>query len=159
MALGASSPTTFYPCELECPSPDALCVFRREREALSEATPSLRRRAAQARNFRGSPPPAPKLRRDAASPKRLPLFEPRPLGDIGARLSSQNLSQKHLCCPLSLREKELEGPVPQAVILILALMGSREWDSSRSRRPSTRPRPGASWCFISWEPSPNLSVP
>ncbi len=38
------------------------------------------------------------------------------------RLSSQNLSQKHLCCPLSLRERELEGPVPQAVILILALM-------------------------------------
>jgi hypothetical protein len=79
VALGPSSPTTFYPCELRCPSPDSLYVFRRELEVLSEATPSIRRRASQARKLRGSPPPAPKPRRDAASPKHLPLFELRPL--------------------------------------------------------------------------------
>src|SRR2546422_7505246 len=62
VALGPSSPTTFYPCELGGPSPDALCVFRRELEVLLEATPSIRRRAAQARNLLGPPPPAPKLR-------------------------------------------------------------------------------------------------
>ena len=27
VALGPSSPTTFYPCGLGCPSPDSLCVF------------------------------------------------------------------------------------------------------------------------------------
>src|SRR5258708_3472559 len=37
------SPTTFYPCGYKRPSPDALCVCRREPEGLSEATPSLRR--------------------------------------------------------------------------------------------------------------------
>src|SRR6266849_6971979 len=73
VALEPSSPTTFYPCGLEGPAPDALCVFRRELEVLSEAPPSIRRRAAQARIFRGSPPPVPKPRRDAASPKRFPL--------------------------------------------------------------------------------------
>ena len=80
VALGSSSPTTFYPCGLGCPSPDSLCVFRRELEVLSEATPSIRRLASQARNFPGSPPPAPRPRRDAASTKRLPLFEHRPCG-------------------------------------------------------------------------------
>ena len=74
VALGPSSPTTFYPCGLEGPAPDSLCVFRRELEVLSEAPPSIRRRAAQARIFRGSPPPVPKPRRDATSPKRFPLF-------------------------------------------------------------------------------------
>jgi hypothetical protein len=39
-----SSPTTFYPCGLHHPSPDALCVLRRELEGLWEATPSIRRR-------------------------------------------------------------------------------------------------------------------
>src|SRR5712692_6148276 len=81
VALGPLSPTTFYPCGLSRPSPDSLCVFRREREVLSEATPSKRRRALQARNFLGSPPPASRPRRDTAAPKRLPLFEHRPLGD------------------------------------------------------------------------------
>jgi len=28
------SPTTFYPCGLSRPSPDALCVFRRQPEGL-----------------------------------------------------------------------------------------------------------------------------
>jgi hypothetical protein len=70
-----SSPTTFYPCELSRPSPDALCVFRRPLEGPEEATPSLRRRAAQARNFPGSPPPASKPQCDTASPKRFPLLE------------------------------------------------------------------------------------
>jgi hypothetical protein len=62
------------------PSPDAFCVCRREPESPEEATPSIRRRATQARNLLGSPPPAPKPRRDTASPKRLPLFEHRPRG-------------------------------------------------------------------------------
>src|SRR6266851_648670 len=75
VALGPSSPTTFYPCGLQRPSPDALCVFRRPLEGPEEATPSLRRRAAQARNFHGSPPPASKPQCDTASPKRLPLLE------------------------------------------------------------------------------------
>lgn len=34
-----SSPTTFSPCGFKYLSPDALCVFRREPEGLSEATP------------------------------------------------------------------------------------------------------------------------
>jgi hypothetical protein len=38
-----SSPTTFYPCGYKHPSPDSLCVLRREPEGLSEATPSIRR--------------------------------------------------------------------------------------------------------------------
>ena len=38
-----SPPTTFAPCERQHPSPDALCVLRRERAVLGEATPSLRR--------------------------------------------------------------------------------------------------------------------
>src|SRR6266705_4393706 len=33
VALGASSPTTFYPCELQRPSPDSVCVLRRQSEA------------------------------------------------------------------------------------------------------------------------------
>src|SRR3989442_544106 len=74
------SPTTFYPCGRNRPSPDSLCVFRREPEVLSEATPSIRRRAAQARNFTGSPPPAPRPRCDTASPTLLSLFEHRPRG-------------------------------------------------------------------------------
>ena len=44
-----SSPTTFYPCGLSPPSPDSLCVLRQELEDLWEATPSIRRRAMQAR--------------------------------------------------------------------------------------------------------------
>jgi hypothetical protein len=75
-----SSPTTFYPCGLSRPSPDSLCVFRREPKGPEEATPSKRRLAWQARNLLGSPPPAPRPRCDTASPKRLPLFEHRPRG-------------------------------------------------------------------------------
>jgi hypothetical protein len=37
------SPTICSPCGLERPSPDSLCVLRRELEGLWEATPSLRR--------------------------------------------------------------------------------------------------------------------
>jgi hypothetical protein len=72
------SPTTFYPCEPWRSSPDALYVYRHEQEDPEEATPSLRRRAAQARNFNGSPPPVLRPRRNTASPQRLPLFEHRP---------------------------------------------------------------------------------
>src|SRR5690348_2579261 len=68
LALRSMSPTTFYPCGFRHPSPNALCVFRRLLEGPEEATPPLRRRASQARNFRGSPPPAPQPRRDAALP-------------------------------------------------------------------------------------------
>jgi hypothetical protein len=75
-----SSPTTFYPCGLSRPSPDSLCVFRREPKGPEEATPSKRRLAWQARNLLGSPPPAPSPRCDTASPKRLPLFEHCPCG-------------------------------------------------------------------------------
>ena len=35
-----SSPTTFYPCGLQRPSPNTLCVCRREPEGPEEATPS-----------------------------------------------------------------------------------------------------------------------
>jgi hypothetical protein len=62
------------------PSPDSFCVCRREPEGPEEATPSIRRRATQAQNLLGSPPPAPRPRRDAASAKRLPLFEHRSRG-------------------------------------------------------------------------------
>src|SRR5712691_4118304 len=79
-ALRLMSPTTFYPCGFRRPSPNALCVFRRLLEGPKEATPSLRRRAAQARIFRGSPPPALRPRRDTASPQCLPFFEHRPRG-------------------------------------------------------------------------------
>ncbi len=80
VALGPSSPTTFYPCGFGGPSPDALCVCRRLLEGPEEATPSIRRRALQARIFLGSPPPARRPRRDTASPQCLPLFEHRPRG-------------------------------------------------------------------------------
>jgi hypothetical protein len=79
VALRPSSPTTFYPCGLQRPSPNTLCVLRHLLEGPAEATPPMRRRAVQARNFRGSPPPAPQPRRDAAASKRLSLFEHRPL--------------------------------------------------------------------------------
>jgi hypothetical protein len=45
------------------------------RKAHRRRPPSLRRRAGQARNFLGSPPPAPRPRRDLASAKHLYLFE------------------------------------------------------------------------------------
>src|SRR6266699_3372381 len=77
-ALRLMSPTTFYPCGFRRPSPNALCVFRRLLEGPKEATPSIRRRAAQARIFRGSPLPAPQPGRHAALPMRLPRFEHRP---------------------------------------------------------------------------------
>ncbi len=75
-----ASPTTFYPCGCNHPSPDSLCVFRREPEGPEEATPSIRRRASQARKFNGPPPPAPRPRRDTASAKRLSCFEHRSRG-------------------------------------------------------------------------------
>ena len=65
------SPTTFYPCERRHPSPDSLCVFRRQLESPEETTPSIRRLAWQARSFHGSPPPAPKPMCDAASLEQL----------------------------------------------------------------------------------------
>jgi len=60
LAWRSVSPTTFYPCGFRPPSPDALYVFRRLLEGPGEATPSIRRRASQARKLRGSPLPAPK---------------------------------------------------------------------------------------------------
>jgi hypothetical protein len=70
-----ASPTTFYPCGSKHPSPDALCVFGRKLEGLSEATPSLRRLAWQARQCNGPPPPAPRPKPDAAPHYRLRFFE------------------------------------------------------------------------------------
>src|SRR3989442_9111819 len=81
VALGPSSPTTFYPCELLRPSPDALCVFRRQPEGPEEATPSIRRRAAQARNFPGSPPPAPRPRRDTSPRKGSKMRHRKSMGE------------------------------------------------------------------------------
>src|SRR6266436_5087647 len=67
---------------VRAPAPVTRCSLRLSTtvEGPEEATPSLRRRAAQARNLLGSPPPAPKPRRDAALPKRLPFFQYRPHG-------------------------------------------------------------------------------
>src|SRR4029450_3087920 len=74
-----SSPTTFYPCRRKPPSPDSLCVFRREPEVLSKATPSIRRLLCKARKFNGPPSPAPRPRRDSVPQNRLGLFEDGPL--------------------------------------------------------------------------------
>lgn len=43
------SPTTFYPCGLSRPSPEALYVFRRALEGLGEATPAIQRLFRKAR--------------------------------------------------------------------------------------------------------------
>ena len=59
------------------PSPNAFCVCRREPEGPEAATPSIRRRAMQAQNFRGSPPPVPRPRRATAAVKHLHFFEHR----------------------------------------------------------------------------------
>src|SRR6266446_5389666 len=80
LAWRSMSPTTCSPCGFKCPSPDALCVLRRLWEGPEEATPSLRRRAWQARQLLGSPPPAPRPWCDAASVKRLYLFAHRSRG-------------------------------------------------------------------------------
>ena len=50
------------------------------RKAQRRRTPSKRRRAWQTRIFRGSPPPAPRPRRDTASVKHLHFFEHRSRG-------------------------------------------------------------------------------
>ena len=62
------------------PSPDSFCVCRREPESPEAATPSIRRRAMQAQNFRGSPPPAPRPRHDTTSAQHLYFFEHRSRG-------------------------------------------------------------------------------
>ena len=69
------SPTTFYPCGLSRPSPDALCVFRRQPEGLQEATPSIRRLLGKARKNNGPPPPAPRPQPDSPSTDRSRRFE------------------------------------------------------------------------------------
>ncbi len=74
-----ASPTTFYPCGLERPSPDALCVFRRELESLGEATPSIHRLFRKARTVYGPPPPAPRPTSDSALKHGLRLFQDGPL--------------------------------------------------------------------------------
>jgi hypothetical protein len=85
---GQSPPTTFSPCGRKRPSPDALCVVRREREGLWEATPSLRRLFGQARQGNGPPPPAPQSRGDAAPPYRFCLCEDRPRREYSRREES-----------------------------------------------------------------------
>src|SRR5262245_2689527 len=74
-----SSPTTFSPCRRTHPLPDARCVFRRETEVLSKATPSLGRLLCQARQLNGPPSPTPRPRRDAVPQNRLDPFEDGPL--------------------------------------------------------------------------------
>ena len=74
------SPTPCAPCGLNRPSPEALCVFRRPLEALSEATPSLRRLLSRARKCNGPPPPAPRIRDDAAPLPLRPLCVLPPQG-------------------------------------------------------------------------------
>src|SRR5262249_33762501 len=54
--------------------------FQKTSPCKEEAPPPKRRRAWQAQNFRGSPPPAPRPRRDATSAKRLPRFQHRSRG-------------------------------------------------------------------------------
>jgi hypothetical protein len=66
-ALRSVAPTTCSPCGFRPPSPAALSVLRRRLAGPAEAPPSRRRRAAQARHFRGSPLPAPQL---GACPKK-----------------------------------------------------------------------------------------
>ena len=113
LALRSVSPTTFYPCGFRRPSPDALCVLRRLLEGPEEATPSIRRRAAQARKLRGSPPPAPKPRRDVAWPKRLPLFEHRPRGyHPGSRKRQSAMSNLRATATIPIRRKRLP-PLPK----------------------------------------------
>jgi len=74
-----TSPTTFYPCGLAGPSPDSLCVFRREPEGLSEATPSIHRLFRKARTVYGPPPPVPWRTSDSAPKHGLCLFQDGPL--------------------------------------------------------------------------------
>jgi len=85
-----SSPTTFYPCGRERPSPDSLCVCRREWEGLWEATPSIRRLAEQARKFNGPPPPASRPRCDAASPTRYASLRTAPSGNTPVSRNRQS---------------------------------------------------------------------
>src|SRR5437763_1097192 len=54
------------------------------------------------------------------------------------------------------RLDRLGRSMPHLVSLVHAL-GLQGWASSRSWRPLTRPRPGASWCFILWALLRNLS--
>jgi hypothetical protein len=74
-----ASPTTFSPCGFKHPSPDALCVFRRQPEGLSEATPSLRRLLGKARKNNGPPPPAPRPKPDSTPTDRSRRFAFCPL--------------------------------------------------------------------------------
>ena len=61
------------------PSPDALCVLRRELEGLWEAPPSLQRLVGKTRKCNGPPPPAPGPRPDAVPLHCFGLFACRPL--------------------------------------------------------------------------------
>src|SRR4029453_2389331 len=67
-----SSPTTFYPCGLSPPSPDSVCVCRREPEGPEEETPSIRRRARRPGIFLGrlyhTPDRGVRLHRQSAYP-------------------------------------------------------------------------------------------
>src|SRR5262245_46998857 len=111
MALGPSSPTTFYPCELGCPSPDSLCVCRRELEVLSEATPCIRRRAVQARNVRGSPPPAPKLGVTLHRQSIYPSLSPAPSGNTPVSRNRQSaMSNVRATATIPIRRKRLPPP-------------------------------------------------
>jgi hypothetical protein len=74
-----TSPTTFSPCGLAGPSPDALCVFRRELAGLGEATPSIHRLLRKARTVYGPPPPAPWPTSDSAPQHGFCLLQDGPL--------------------------------------------------------------------------------
>jgi hypothetical protein len=111
LALRSVSPTTFYPCGLPRPSPDSLCVFRRLLEGLEEATPSIQRLAAQARNFRGSPLPAPQPRRDAALPKLYPTLSTAPSGNTPVSRKRQSaMSNLRATATIPIRLKRLPPP-------------------------------------------------
>src|SRR5215470_6163713 len=76
------------------PSPDSFCVCRREPESPEEATPSIRRRATQARNLLGSPPPAPNrgvtLHRQSAYPRSRSAHETRHSGHCPAESAANS---------------------------------------------------------------------
>src|SRR4029453_3267448 len=80
LALGPSVSNDLLSVRVQAPVTRCALRLLTPVEGPEEATPSIRRRAAQARNFRGSPPPPPQPRCDTAWPTRLPLFEHRPRG-------------------------------------------------------------------------------
>jgi hypothetical protein len=89
-----TSPTSFSPCGLACPSPDSLCVFRRELEGLCEATPSMHRLFRKARTVYGPPPPAPGATSDSAPQHGLCFFQDGPLWEAPALEESPKCNEQ-----------------------------------------------------------------